>query len=378
MGARELGNPLGNPLGLARIPVGGSGIGSIKLSSSYAVADHLPADGRTLLQADNPKLFAAIGLLNRVFGAFSTLSNPMGASTIFGNAAGMNGVVITVAADGKCARSTDGGATQSLISIGAGGTTTLRGVDTDGNGTWIVVGHGGFMARSIDNGVTWQAITSGFGASDIYSVAYRAGVWVAGGASGAMRRSTDNGASWSSVSSGIATNIFALASDGMGTWLACGRSGAVSRSVNDAQTWAPVAVGVGSITLNGVAHGDGQGWYLVGDSGTALFSPDSGSTWLPVSLGVTTDIYDVACDAHGNWLLCGGSYIGYQKSSENAPTSLNSRSGRAIARVGDDAWVVVGGGFYRAIEAYPYSIATEFQLPRINAGSSLVAQIKVR
>lgn len=200
MADRALGNPLGNPLGLARSRDSGQGlIGSVQFFSGNPGGDYIPAVGGVFNKADYPKLYQHIGY-HPGEGPITWHATGTPGGRIHpaadGFAVGADGVVFMMGngpANLSLIRSSDNFRTCQRISIP--GQVIRVWADTTGI---VLVFASNILYRSADNGLTFSVITNPFGGSNLaaYCSNY-AGVWVgvrnddSGGVS--IRVSTDGG-----------------------------------------------------------------------------------------------------------------------------------------------------------------------------------------
>ena len=206
------------------------------------------------------------------------ITNPFGASYIFGVAYG-NGVYVAVSAGGKISRSTDNGATWSALIGNPFGVNAVEGV-CFANGVFIAVGTAG-ISRSTDNGVTWSAlVASPFGASQVNYSVYGNGVIVAGTNDGKIARSTDLGLTWGSlITNPLGGQAVYCVAYGNGVFVITGSTGGIIRSTDLGLTWGSLITNpFGATQVFNVAFGNTV-FVAVGAGGKIARSIDSGITW---------------------------------------------------------------------------------------------------
>ncbi len=200
---RALGNPLGNPLGLARkAQDGGGGIGQLKLFPSDPGSDWIPLSGQRVSVDDYPSLYSAIGdsfyipEFTRVL-AYPTVANDFSAIFYIGG-----GVVVSfpLSSGTSLYRSSDGGLTWGQRGVAGASPRTWRfGAHNDSTAVILATDNTSTVAAySNDGGVSWTAVA--LPSPYYYSgIAYGNGVFLAlaTGTSGAV---SADGVSWSSIS----------------------------------------------------------------------------------------------------------------------------------------------------------------------------------
>lgn len=244
--------------------------------------------------------------------------------------------------DGGIYISMDGGRTwwhQTASSLGS-----LHHIATDGVNGWLAYRDSWDPSTvtdvysSTDRGDSW-AHTS-LNATYFADVASdRAGTWVAAGFEGQMgsptawflRYSDDIGATWNdptSIPSGI-SSLTAVAADGYRSWVAVGQGAtAVYTDAWADGTW-HTGTGLSGNLFDVATNGLGT-WVAVGattdaSEGRAFYSSDTGATWTAASIPQCEQLWDVASDGAGTFVIAGGG-------SNNAPVILRSTdSGRTFA-----------------------------------------------
>jgi photosystem II stability/assembly factor-like uncharacterized protein len=194
-----------------------------------------------------------------------------------------NNTFIAIGDNKSISTSTDFGLTWSaLIANPFAAGVAVRSV-AFGNGIFVIVGDNGQIARSTDNGATWGALIGNpfGGAVTIRSVAFGAGVFVAAGDSSEIARSTDLGLTWGS----LIANPFAGGSSvrtlafGNNVFVAAGLNNQVARSVDLGLTWGGL-ISAPFVASNCISCSYNYGCFQIGsDAGTTARSTDNGLTW---------------------------------------------------------------------------------------------------
>lgn len=198
--------------------------------------------------------------------------------------------VVAVGAMGTILRSTDDGATWSVVSESADAADRFRSVAFDSNGIGITSSKEGSgnlpIKRSVDGGRHWTQVEMPV-SSGLEAVAYNnAGAFCLAGRGGTILRSTDAGLHWApavSDAGSVALKAMAFNADGVG--LIVGANGSILRSINGGANWARVATG--SAELSAVAFATRTVAFAGGAGGALFRSNDAGQTWQPMS-GITS------------------------------------------------------------------------------------------
>lgn len=180
-------------------------------------------------------------------------------------------------------RSTDSGATWSIVSENAWTNSRLRAVSFNGSGAGVAVGEFGTTKRSIDGGLHWVVVQNTGNNRTLSGVAHASATHViAVGGQGTVLRSTDNGATWTAaVSDAAATDLSDVVFSADGIGLAVGSNGTILRSINGGANWGVVRTG--GLSLAAVAFASAEVAIAAGEGGTMLRSTDAGKTWVPVT-----------------------------------------------------------------------------------------------
>ena len=310
MGARELGNPLGNPLALKRADI--SAIGTITTHAGGAAANELPTDGRSIAKAAYSKLYAAMGDAFTSADVSSGFTQPaLPSSTTWASVAYGDGLFVAISSGGLSSVSSDKGASWQVGGSLPAGTWKYLAY---GAGLFVAVATGpvAYCATSTD-GTTWTQRT--MPSSNWSAVAYGAGRFVAMG-NNASAYSLD-GISWVTGGSiGFASPSFQMAY-GAGRFVANQANGSpntaaystldgvtwIASTLPLSTAWASVAYGNGFFLMVSNASGgaalavswDGTNWLSSGAAGssqTSLVAFAAGKFFFVPSSGSTASVMD--------------------------------------------------------------------------------------
>jgi photosystem II stability/assembly factor-like uncharacterized protein len=253
--------------------------------------------------------------------------------------------VLALGAGDLVMRSTDGGATWSMVAELLSGTPNALAASGQ---TVIGVGTSGSVIRSFDGGAHWlHADYMYTPTATLHGVAFFGGVATAVGDSGAISRSSDGGATWqAAVSDAGSANLGGVVFNASGVGIAVGDGGTVLRSINGGANW--MTVRTGAEMLNDVAFVDATTVVAVGYQ-KVLRSTDAGLTWQEVSTGTTLDLERVAFDGAGNGTATCAWPAGRLHTTDGGQTwtsldGLPSVEAVAYAPTGTAAVAVGGGG----------------------------------
>lgn len=348
MSARELGNPLGNPLALRRASADISSVGAITTRTTGPAANEMEADGRQLLKAAYSKLYAAIG------DAYSVADFTAGAAAVTLSASSTwvslaygNGLFVAISAAGLTSVSADEGATwQAGESLPAGTWSSIA----FGGGKFAAVASSGATAASLD-GTGWAAGMISGGAA-VGSLCWGAGAFLlvrAGSGSSPVSRSVD-GVDWATVGTiaSAATSFSVVWGGGIFVAVRTGSSTNNAFSSVDGASWTARNL-PSSTTWSSVAYGNGA--FVAVSVGTGVTSATSsdGITWRNGS-GATQSA--VVAFGAGNFVIsfAASATLGYSKDGVGPwPTiSMPAASFLALA-FGRNALVGVRGGTDAAV-----------------------------
>lgn len=197
-----------------------------------------------------------------------------------------NGTWVVIGDDGLVLRSTNDGVSWSSVSTPAGTQSDFTSVEY-GNGAWIigilaVVGtHFMQCLRSTDGGATWSLVSHNMNRR-VFNIATDGnGVWILAGDRQTIARSTNNGVSWSTITFGNDFQCRGIATDGSGNWVVCDGYYIRTRySTNNGVSWTLKDVGSGSGLHYAVATDSSGEWVLTGTAGT--FRSTNLTTWTSV------------------------------------------------------------------------------------------------
>jgi photosystem II stability/assembly factor-like uncharacterized protein len=196
------------------------------------------------------------------------------------------GALTVVGARGTVARSTDGGATWSVLR-GNEWNSRLHAVSASADHTELyAVGTGGMILRSADRGQTWQLVradTHGYvaeilGAPDSDNI-------LAVGRDGLLLRSSDAGKSWQQTASGLKTDVYyhdILRDPATGKMYICGPMSSLTRSRDGGVSWEgtqPVGSAGDDFFKQIVIDPVGKTLLLAGSPGRVMRSTDDGQAW---------------------------------------------------------------------------------------------------
>ena len=187
-----------------------------------------------------------------------------------------NGVFLIGDGDDRLRRSTDDGATFSLIVVPNWFSTTLGATYSETDGRWLLVGGGGYYSTSDDDGATW-ANGEPEGSSEFNACHYANGLYVMAGVGGVMYTSpTADSGSWTVRTSSFAGSEIESVNYGNSIWVACGLTGKIASSP-DGITWTQRTSNLSATAWNVMF---GNGVFIVTASGAQGMSTSTdGITW---------------------------------------------------------------------------------------------------
>jgi photosystem II stability/assembly factor-like uncharacterized protein len=142
------------------------------------------------------------------------------------------GVALAAGENGVCWRSTNYGASWSLVAVPA--VTVICGL-TRCEGAVIAVAENGHLYRSTDNGTSWA--DSGTAGAPLRAVGGWLQVVVAVGDGGVIVRSSDAGQTFAPVLSPTTASLRGVVGTPAGRWTACGLGGVILQSLDGGVTW---------------------------------------------------------------------------------------------------------------------------------------------
>ena len=223
--------------------------------------------------------------------------------------------------------------------------SSLKRIEASGN-TVVVANDYNGVFYSTNNGATFTAGTSGWaiGSENAKDVAINGSTVVAVGSYSTIKRSTNYGASWGSKITAT-TWLNCVANNGS-TFIAGGENGVYNKSTNDGVSWTSHDWD-GSGSYNNIYDiaTDGNGkWVMVGGSGYIAYSLDNGASFsTPTQHGFYGSIWGVATDGSGNWVYVGDNgRVGLSTNNGATWTQLPSSSTstyNAVASDGSGNWI---------------------------------------
>jgi hypothetical protein len=347
--------------------------------SSYALA------GSIQLYTAYPQLFDLVG---RVGGTpsvdgISWYPSAYGVADVAPTRIAANGAGVWLAGTGtgQAIRSADAGLTWAAVTLGIG-TNGVFGFASDGAGVWVAAtGNAGSLARSTDDGATWSLVTNTLATVANCIDTDKAGVWVVAGFSGKLARSSNNGASFSLVTSGFgATQINGIATDLAGVWVTVGNAGKMARSSNNGTSWALLTSPFGSTNVRAVATDKAGNWVAVAESGKIARSTDNGATWALVS--VINYGYLSSIDTTGSIWVVGAEYGTLIRSTDDGATWTEVAGDFGLGLVedvafGEDEWIAIQATrALRSDATYSYDVSINFKVPAITAPAGSTCYVK--
>lgn len=204
--------------------------------------------------------------------------------------AGNEEAIVAVGNTGNRMRSTDDGATWTLLSNT--GSAWWHDVVVAANGDFLAVGESGVYASSQDNGATWASASVGVSSTlyDIDRASFSTG-YIVGAGGTALYFANGN---WHSGTPNVTETLYGVQDNGDGTaWLVGGGSRFLKAS-NNGISWTNYGR-IGTENLWGVYFESASTGWVVGENGTFKKTTDGGSSWTDVSVaGLSTqDLYDI-------------------------------------------------------------------------------------
>jgi photosystem II stability/assembly factor-like uncharacterized protein len=201
-------------------------------------------------------------------------------------------------ANGKLYKTTDGGATWSLLPFA--GNATLYSIRCIGSELWLF-GSGGHICVSHDGGQTFTSFNTGT-SNTFYSGYFVNGFYgFAVGSNGTLCRY--NGIAWEPYNLGLPNHFYGVYAYGNSAW-AVGSGGIVCRYNRACNCWQPINPGVAN-NIYGVGFWNESIGYIVGSGGLIYRTVNGGSSWIPCNSGVNVDIRKIRCyNANIAWAVC--------------------------------------------------------------------------
>ncbi len=266
-----------------------------------------------------------------------------------------NGTWIIVGDSGAVVRSTNNGVSWSSVSTPAGTGSSFTCVGY-GDGVWIIgiepgtTSHYNQCLRSTNGGATWSLVNHNLNKKVFDLDTDGSGVWVLSADREQISRSTNGGVNWSTISFGNDFQNQGIATDGSGNWVCCeGFYRALRTSTDNGASWTARSVGSGTWTFSKVATNKSGEWVASGGGGT--FRSTNLSTWTAVPsvyIGSDKFYYDSDVGAYTSWSganVIVSSTDGFQTSS----TNFSGINAKVIRGDNNGTFIAVnnGGGLYR-------------------------------
>ena len=280
-------------------------------------------------------------------------------------------VFVAVGRGGAIERSTDGGASWSVVASGTA--NDLVKVFAGAPRVLVAVGGGGTIVRSVNDGASWAVMKSGTENMFTSILETSSGTLIVVGKEGTIVRSSDSGANWSVMQSGTENDLEDVATIPNGVLVSVGDWGTIVRSIDDGVSWSVAKMiddsenqSSTAASHRAVKHSpkgsmENDNIFLsviavsnkvlvaVGDQGAIVRSTDGGANWSVVD----SDTSDVFCgviatpsgalvamtcqndierstDAGASWVMSEGSSVGY-KSVTIGPSGVLVAVGSEIA-----------------------------------------------
>lgn len=201
-----------------------------------------------------------------------------------------SGTVIAVRHDGKIYRSTNDGASWTLVHTAPSSKYSV----TYGNGTWVTTGLTYRVSYSTNDGVTWtDTNTPGSLAINRLDVVYKDSLFFANGTTGAY---SGDGVTWTLTSTGTGAHITGD-HDGS-SWQGIGSTGSTTigyKRTASISTWpgsaTAISAGMTSYLANKVRYFNGKWWlagqFRSGPSPLNILTSENGTVWTAVPISAT-------------------------------------------------------------------------------------------
>jgi photosystem II stability/assembly factor-like uncharacterized protein len=213
----------------------------------------------------------------------------------------------------------------------------------------VAVGEAGTLLRTTDAGATWSLLPRpGRFRGDITALsAPSAAVVYAVGDSGTVLKSADAGATWSrSTPAPADRTLRGVAFLDVNTGWVVGDSGLVLATVNGGVTWVAQSSGVSGRLRAVTVRANGRGW-ICGDNGIVLRTENGGGAWVPLIGTGRRDLYDLEFSTDSIGLAAGesGAVIRTTDAGESWTTlpTGTAKTLRSFTRV-DSVTILAAGG----------------------------------
>jgi len=211
--------------------------------------------------------------------------------------------VFASASDNTILRSTNGGATFTLLpTVFTPSTDDFRFIKFINSTTGFITAERQRIARTTNGGASWDSVyANNTGTIVLYQVDFSAdnSVGIAVGTSGRILRTTNNGTTWNVITTAFTDDLFSVKFADNGIVYIGGKSGRILKSIDAGLTWTDMSRRIYSGTLNGVSFGNNNVGFITGTSGFVGKTTNQGQTYTTQVSGVTTELDNVkAVDAN--------------------------------------------------------------------------------
>ena len=200
-------------------------------------------------------------------------------------------------------RTTDGGATFEQQNPGVASSTGIwYKIDFADATTGYAAGSSGAMVKTTDGGSSWTEIIDGHGTSVIYSMhVFDANNLITIGATSKVYKSTDGGTSWTPQTiPGTSTTLYDVNFVDQNTGFICGTTGRVYRTSDGGTSWTQLTTPI-STTYYTLRFLDADTGWVAGTGGTVIKTTDSGTSWTVVVSGSDKILYDMNISNGALW-----------------------------------------------------------------------------
>jgi photosystem II stability/assembly factor-like uncharacterized protein len=271
--------------------------------------------------------------------------------------------VTLFAGAGRVLRSTDNGATWTIVDNGLTGLSVyaLATAPNESGGTDLYAGTGEGVFRTSDNGDHWTNVS--FVYSQVRGLEVTPSGAILAGTEADVFRSTDGGATWVDTNSQAAPLDFAVnlhGTSGVSLFVGGSPTG-VRKSTNDGVTWNESNNSLDDVDVNSVGvvpNGSGGSNILAGTYSGIFLSTNDGGYWQRVNANPMPLDYVVTPDGAGGHIIYGGGFGGVWVSTNYglawAPSGFPlNEIPQGMAVTGNGANLFAGGdpfGVYRSTD----------------------------
>jgi photosystem II stability/assembly factor-like uncharacterized protein len=195
-------------------------------------------------------------------------------------------------------RSTDGGATWTVVGNGLSPFGTVTGIVDVPGGLLTVSSR---VYKSIDNGDNWVQVDSSLGLFVSFSALTKIGSTIYAYGMG-IAKSTDDGTTWVRADSGLPAfySPSTLVGNGSGLYVSSGFTSGIYRSTNDGQSWSLWTSGAYSQLL---IHGNDL--FGCRDNDGVFIRKNFAGTFTRISTGLPTPNFRYTFAIHNGWMFVG-------------------------------------------------------------------------